>query len=937
MKRMTEAHDAPARAWKGGDLQRTKRIKDLLIEVLQRDEGERASFIAAADDDPFVRTEVLRLVAAHHSAGTFMSDPSASSQAIAESVPPSGEQAGAMIGRYRLVRLIGEGGFGSVYLAEQLEPVVRQVALKIIKLGMDTRQVIARFEAERQVLAMMEHPGIARVIDAGATDSGRPYFVMELVEGVPITTYCDDHQLNLGQRLQVFMQLCDAVQYAHMKGVIHRDLKPTNLMVVENNGHSTAKVIDFGIAKATSGRFTDGTVMTEFRQLLGTPEYMSPEQADPDTGDIDTRADVYSLGIVLYELLTGSTPLDRTRLQSVSFGNMQRMVREEEAVLPSDLVTSTPSVHEIARQRGVSVSRLISQLRGDLDWVVLKALEKDRERRYASPAALADDIRRHLAHKPVVASPRGMGYRLRKLARRHRAAAIATAMVVLAFVVGTTGTLIGLVRARDASMRASQAAALAQTAAVEAAAVNDFMREFLTSVDPDQDGAHVALADVLDEASATAGRRFAGQPRLEAQTRDLLGHVYMRLGRLRQAETEFRQCADLWHAAAGPDDPRTIDAMLGVGLALVNQERASEAQQYLGDFIPKIEAAFDARDRRRWEGYAVVADALCKRGKVDESEQILRNAIAAATSAGADEVSIVWLLNSLTGTLRTRIGQDSSPTTIEQFRASASELLERASRCGKAGQWFVRNARSNLADAAFLTRSFADAAAQTRALLQETSGILDDCQVVRTGAMIVLAKAISRMGEIAEAADLYIHAIECMRSHQVGGGDNLMILAIMCDSLPILDRAGRWVEGERYAHEVVAMLSNMGGHIGTETFEAYEAHFISEQGRFDEAQAIFDALLHRPRESLDPTAQRRLGASLTVHHLRQSRLEEAERCLQALAATVDLQRECLNDGYPEELPVLFITLHQARGETAKVEEYEGLRQRIMSSASSGAP
>jgi len=917
-----------APVWHGSDPARSNRVKTLLMEALQLQAHQRTSFIFA-ETDSLVRDEVLSLIAAHERAGTFMGDPSSRIQARSDVAPAKGEEPGAMIGHYRLLNLIGEGGFGRVYLADQREPVMRQVALKIIKVGMDTRQVIARFEAERQVLAMMEHPGIARVIDAGATDSGRPYFVMELVQGVPITAYCDEHRLTVDQRLELFKQLCEAVQYAHLKGIIHRDLKPNNLLVVQNNGRPMLKVIDFGIAKATSGRLGEHEV-TENRQLLGTPDYMSPEQADLQAVDIDTRADVYSLGVVLYELLCGTTPLDRTRLHSGSFAEMQRMIREEEPPRPSARVTAELDRNDVGLNRSISPTRLATQLRGDLDWITLKALEKDRDRRYATPAELAEDIRRHLDHQPVVAAPPAVGYLLRKFMRRHRAAVLASALIMLTLVGGTIGTTIGLLRARDAS-------ALAREAADEANAVNEFMQEFLTSADPDIHGANVALADVLDEASESAGKRFASQPQLEARVRDVLGHAFSRLGFLHRSELEFRRSAELWSDLRGLDDRRTLYAMTGVGMALVNQERPVEAQQYLGDFLPRLERVFDARDVRRWQGYGVVANALSRRMMLDQAEQLLRDGIAQATAAGADDSSVVELLNLLALTLRKRVNQadDSNrESAIDAFRSCALELLDRASRIGKPGRWYVRNARSNLADVALLERNFADTAAQSRALLEESSLELGDCQVVRTGAMRMLADALNHLGETEESADLYIRLIECVRSRQLGDRDSIMTLSYMCDALPIFDRANRWSEGERYSREVIAMLTSMGGHIGTTTYEAYLAHFISSQGRLDEAETMLGPLLQKRSEDLDPLERVRLNAAWAMHLVRRGRMEEAEAVLQTINAEIDIH-QIVSPAFPDEIPALFVNLYRTWGKTAQADDYERIRRELVDRFASG--
>ncbi len=361
------------------------------------------------------------------------------------------ERTGDRIGRYKLLQSIGEGGMGSVWMAEQLEPVRRKVALKVIKVGMDSKQVVARFEAERQALALMDHPNIAKILDGGTTDRGRPYFVMELVKGVPITEFCDTSRLDVSQRLELFRHVCSAVQHAHQKGVIHRDVKPSNVFVTLHDGVPVPKVIDFGIAKATSAELTQKTLFTEYRQLIGTPEYMAPEQAEMSGLDIDTRADVYSLGVLLYELLTGSTPFDMKAALSQGFGELLRTIREEEPQRPS---TRTSAVDEtttrIAMQRGVEPGKLSGVLRGDLDWIVLRALEKDRGRRYETADAMGVDIGRYLSGEPVSAVPPSLAYRLRKFARRHRGAVVAAAIFVAVLLLGIAGTTWGLIRALDA-------------------------------------------------------------------------------------------------------------------------------------------------------------------------------------------------------------------------------------------------------------------------------------------------------------------------------------------------------------------------------------------------------------------------------------------------------------------------------------------------------
>jgi serine/threonine protein kinase len=374
------------------------------------------------------------------------------------------EGPGTTIGRYKLLEKIGEGGMGVVYMAEQREPVVRKVALKIIKAGMDTRQVVAWFGAERQALALMDHPNIARVLDGGETDSGRPYFVMDLVQGLPVTQFCDEAKLSTRDRLELFLDVCSAIQHAHQKGIIHRDIKPTNILVTLHADKPVPKVIDFGIAKATQGRLTDKTVFTQFQHFIGTPAYMSPEQASLSGLDIDTRSDIYGLGVLLYELLTGKTPFDGKELLKAGLDEMRRTIREKEAPRPSTRLSTLQGedVLVTARRRGTDALKLIHQVREDLDWIVMKCLEKDRARRYESASGLEVDLKRHLNNEPVAARPPSTGYRIQKLIRRNKVAVAATMSVVAALIAGTAIASWQAIRARRAEQAQAQARELAE-------------------------------------------------------------------------------------------------------------------------------------------------------------------------------------------------------------------------------------------------------------------------------------------------------------------------------------------------------------------------------------------------------------------------------------------------------------------------------------------
>jgi hypothetical protein len=474
------------------------------------DPGQRAAFLEqACAGDTGLRANVEELLASQPDVEDFFAEGGAALKMIVgDASVPAGlaaptrlgeEEIGSRIGRYKLLQKIGEGGCGVVYMAEQQEPVRRRVALKIIKLGMDTKNVIARFEAERQALALMDHLNIARVLDGGATHTGRPYFVMELVRGIRITDYCDQNHLDTRQRLDLFIQICHAIQHAHQKGIIHRDIKPSNILITLHDGVPVPKVIDFGIAKATEGPLTDKTLFTAYEQFIGTPAYMSPEQAELSGLDIDTRSDIYSLGVLLYELLTGRTPFDAKQLVQSGLDEMRRTIREREPQRPSTMVTTLQHAELVitAQRRHAEPPKLILTLKGDLDWIVMKALEKDRVRRYQTANGLAMDVQRYLNNEPVVARPPSRFYRFRKLVRRNRVVFAAAGAVAVALLAGLCICSWLLVRERQAYRRAVQA---------------------------EQEQARLRLA-------AESARR-------QAETRERIAHAIMLVGQERVAEAD---------------------------------------------------------------------------------------------------------------------------------------------------------------------------------------------------------------------------------------------------------------------------------------------------------------------------------------------------------------------------------------------------------------
>ncbi len=573
------------------DLQRIQNVFQAVVEAAPAERIAALERECGADAE--LRRQVEAILKAHDDSHELPAVDSTQTGAYVPQVQ-SGQ---IFVGRYKLREKLGEGGMGTVFVADQTQPVARRVALKVIKSGMDSRRLMARFEQERQALALMDHPNIAKVFDAGVDEHGRPYFAMELVKGLPLTKYCDDARLTPKQRLELFVPVCQAVQHAHQKGIIHRDLKPSNILVGLYDGRPVPKVIDFGVAKATGPRLTEQSIYTEVGSLIGTLEYMSPEQAELNNLDIDTRSDIYSLGVILYELLTGSVPFSRKELEKAGFAEMLRLIKDSEPPRPSTKLSGSGTLPSIAAARHTEPNKLTALVRGELDWIVLKALEKDRGRRYETAIGFAMDVQRYLAGEAVQAAPASAAYRLRKFIRRNKGPVLAASLVLLALLAGIAGTSFGLVKAESArreavasAKRESAAREQAEAKEAEADAVVKFFEEnvFAAGRPKGKDGGlgkDVTLRQAIDESLPKLSTSFKDQPLVEARLRRSLALTFHNLGDEARAADQAERAHALFARHLGAEHPSALKAMNGVGLTYVGLGRNKKALKLFEELL----------------------------------------------------------------------------------------------------------------------------------------------------------------------------------------------------------------------------------------------------------------------------------------------------------------------------------------------------------------
>jgi serine/threonine protein kinase len=799
------------------------KIKEILGAALERAPGERGPFLdQACERQPALRAEVESLLAAHAEADALFSSEHSESEATSRVA-----EGPCTIGPYRLIRELGAGGMGQVWLAEQTEPVQRRIALKLIKAGMYDAATVQRFRAERQSLAIMEHPAIAKVFEAGTTPEGQPYLAMEYVDGLPITDYCDRKKLAIRERLKLFLQVCDGVQHAHQKAIIHRDLKPSNILVVEVNGKPMARIIDFGLAKAATPVVTEDVLRTRAGTFLGTPGYMSPEQADPESIDVDTRADVYSLGVVLYELLTGLLPFDTTQWKNQSLEEILRQLREADPQRPSAKVRlNRDTSYTRVQARCTELGALAAVLKGDLDWVTMKALEKDRGLRYGTVAEFASDIECYLENKPVVARPASRAYRLRKYARRHRlevGVAAGTFVVLAVFAATEAVQLRHTTRERDRADR-----------------ITGFMKSMFEVSDPGESrGNTITAREILDKASGNIGTGLSKDPEAQAQMMEVMGEVYDSLGLYRRAEALFTQAVDTQQHVLGPSSAETLKSMRYLAWVMHEQGRDSEAEKLDRDVLERYRQAFGVEHHGTLAAMSDLASILRVQFRYGEAEKLQRETVEIQSRVlGPESEDTLTSMNNLANTL----SYEQKYAEAEALRRKALDIQRRV-----LGPEYPDTLRSmmNLADTLYLEGRYSDAETLERETLGIQKQVLGPDHPETLMTMYNLTCALNKTGSYTEAETLGRKTLG--DRSRVLGPEHRATLKTMVVLAASLLKNGRYPEAEKLLRDALAIQTRtLGPNHRDVAASLYQLAILDEQeGKNDEAIALLrDSINH---------------------------------------------------------------------------------------------